>query len=108
MRCDVLGRVKEIAPFLLFEPDPYIVINREGRLFWMIDAFTYSDRYPYSKSYRLGDVSSLNYMRNSVKVVIDAYDGEVKFYVFEPDDPIIQTYPRMFPSLFHPGVRCPD
>ena len=107
MRRDVLGRVKEIAPFLLFEPDPYIVINREGRLFWMIDAFTYSDRYPYSKSYRLGDVS-LNYMRNSVKVVVDAYDGDVKFYVFEPDDPIVQTCSRMFPSLFHPSSEMPE
>ena len=107
MRRDVLGRVKEIAPFLLFEPDPYIVINREGRLFWMIDAFTYSDRYPYSKSYRLGDVS-LNYLRNSVKVVVDAYDGDVKFYVFEPEDPIVQTYSRMFPSLFHPSAEMPE
>jgi hypothetical protein len=100
MRRNVLNRVRQLAPFLLFESDPYIVIGRDGRLSWIIDGFTHSDRYPYSKSYRL-DGLDLNYIRNSVKVVIDAYEGDVKFYVFDPDDPIVKTYWNMFPTMFH-------
>jgi uncharacterized protein len=107
MRRNVLNRVRQIAPFLLFESDPYIVIGRDGRLSWMIDAFTHSDRYPYSKTYSLGGLN-LNYIRNSVKVVIDAYEGDVKFYVFDPDDPIIKTYWGMFPTMFHPSSEMPD
>ena len=74
-----------------------MVLGEDGRLYWMMDAFTTSDSYPYSTHYRLGD-SPINYMRNSVKVVIDAYDGTTTFYVFDPDDPIITAYRRIFPS----------
>ena len=105
---NIRDRVQQIAPFLLFEYDPYIVINREGRLFWIIDAFTYSNRYPYATAYPAGD-RSVNYIRNSVKAVIDAYDGTVNFYVFdEPEDPIIKVYQSIFPTLFHPKNEMPE
>jgi uncharacterized membrane protein (UPF0182 family) len=107
MRRNVRDRVKEIAPFLMLEQDPYIVINREGKLYWMIDAFTSSDRYPYSTEYRVQG-RNVNYMRNSVKAVVDAYDGTVKLYVFEPDDAIIKSYQNIFPSLFVAGSEMPE
>jgi uncharacterized protein len=107
MRRNVSERVKEIAPFLLFEEDPYMVISREGKLYWMIDGFTHSDRYPYSTEYRVAG-REVNYLRNSVKAVVDAYDGTVKFYVFEPDDPIIKSYQNIFPSLFVAGSEMAE
>ncbi|HWX42372.1 MAG TPA: UPF0182 family protein [Blastocatellia bacterium] len=105
-RRNVLERVRTIAPFLLFDKDPYIVIDGQGKLFWIIDAFTYSDRFPYSTAYQMGS-QSVNYIRNSVKVVVDAYQGDVKFYVFEPQDPIINSYESIFPQLFHPSSEMP-
>jgi uncharacterized membrane protein (UPF0182 family) len=114
---NVLDRVQRIAPFLTFDSDPYIVIDRAGKLFWLIDAFTYSANYPYSTPYPLGSTAgqsvttpslSVNYLRNSVKVVIDAYLGNVEFYVFRPDDPIVASYQKIFPSLFHPASEMPD
>jgi uncharacterized membrane protein (UPF0182 family) len=107
MRRNVSERVRQIAPFLLFEDDPYLVINREGRLYWIIDAFTYADQYPYSTAYQVAD-RNLNYIRNSVKAVVDAYDGSVKFYVFEPDDPIIRAYQDIFPDLFQAKSAMPE
>ncbi|HKP12724.1 MAG TPA: UPF0182 family protein, partial [Blastocatellia bacterium] len=104
---DVRSRVARVAPFLMFEDDPYVVINREGRLFWMIDGFTVSDRYPYSTAYDVGG-RRINYIRNSVKAVVDAYEGAVTFYVFEPNDPIIQVYQRIFPTLFRAADEMPD
>ncbi|HET9281243.1 MAG TPA: UPF0182 family protein [Candidatus Angelobacter sp.] len=110
MRRNVRDRVTELAPLLSYDSDPYMVVGDDGRLSWMMDAFTTSDSYPYSSHYRFGD-NSINYMRNSVKVVIDAYDGTTTFYVFEPQDPIIAAYRRLFPSLFKdasdmpPGLR---
>jgi uncharacterized membrane protein (UPF0182 family) len=88
-----------LAPFLTYDPDPYMVLGDNGRLSWIMDAFTVSDSYPYSTPYRL-DNNLINYMRNSVKVVIDAYDGTTTFYVFDKDDPIIEAYRRIFPTLF--------
>jgi len=107
IRRNVSERVKQIAPFLLFEDDPYIVIGRDGKLYWTIDAFTTSDQYPYSTAYHVAD-RSVNYIRNSVKAVVDAYDGSVTFYVFEPDDPIIRAYQDIFPDLFHPRSEMPE
>ncbi len=106
MRRNVRDRVSALAPFLTYDPDPYIVLGDDGRLFWMMDAFTTSDTYPYSSHYRLGD-DRINYMRNSVKVVVDAYDGTTTFYVFGPDDPIIAAYRRLFPSLFRDAAAMP-
>src|SRR6266849_2114143 len=98
MRRNIRDRVTALAPFLTYDPDPYIVLGDDGRLSWIMDAFTISDSYPYSTHYRLND-NSINYMRNSVKVVIDAYDGTTTFYVFDPEDPIIAAYRRIFPNL---------
>jgi uncharacterized protein len=106
MRRNVLDRVSTLAPFLTFDPDPYIVLGDDGRLSWVMDAFTVSDYYPYSTHYRLND-NSTNYVRNSVKVVIDAYDGTTTFYVFDTEDPIIAAYRRVFPALFKDGSLMP-
>jgi uncharacterized membrane protein (UPF0182 family) len=107
MRRNVRDRVQAIAPFLVFDGDPYIVIGEGGRLFWMMDAYTTSDRFPYSRPYRLGNMR-LNYMRNSVKAVVDAYDGSVRFYVFDPEDPVIGAYRNLFPTLFTDAADMPD
>ena len=106
MRRNIRERVRALAPFLLFDPDPYIVISKGGRLFWMMDAFTRSDMFPYSRHYRLGD-ERVNYLRNSVKVVVDAYDGTVRFYVFDGADPMIAAYRGLFPSLFVDAAKMP-
>jgi uncharacterized protein len=106
MRRNLRDRVSALAPFLTYEPDPYIVLGDDGRLSWIMDAFTVSDSYPYSTHYHLGN-NSINYMRNSVKVVIDAYDGTTTFYVFDKEDPIIAAYRRIFPSLFKDAAMMP-
>ena len=91
----VQERVAEIAPFLMLDSDPYLVAT-EDRLFWIQDAYTTTDRFPYSEPAEEG----FNYIRNSVKVTVDAFHGTVKFYIADPDDPLVNTYSRMFPSLF--------
>ncbi|MGA8087879.1 MAG: UPF0182 family protein [Terracidiphilus sp.] len=106
MRRNILDRVRTLAPFLTYDSDPYIVVGDDGRLSWMLDAFTTSDSYPYSTHYTLGN-DQINYMRNSVKVVIDAYNGTTTFYVFDPDDPIIATYRSIFPQLFKDASTMP-
>jgi uncharacterized protein len=106
MRRNVRDRVAALAPFLTYDSDPYIVIGDDGRLSWIMDAFTTSDSYPYSSHYALSN-SYINYMRNSVKVVMDAYDGATTFYVFDPQDPIITTYRRVFPGLFKDMAAMP-
>jgi uncharacterized protein len=106
MRRNVRDRVAALAPFLTYDSDPYIVVGDDGRLSWIMDAFTTSDSYPYSTHYPLGN-DSINYMRNSVKVVIDAYNGTTTFYVFDPQDPIITAYRRIFPALFKDAVAMP-
>jgi uncharacterized membrane protein (UPF0182 family) len=106
MRRNLRDRVSTLAPFLTYDPDPYIVLGDDGRLSWIMDGFTLSDSYPYSTHYRLGD-DLINYMRNSVKVVIDAYDGTTTFYVFDTEDPIIAAYRRIFPSLFKDASTMP-
>jgi uncharacterized membrane protein (UPF0182 family) len=106
MRRNVRDRVSALAPFLTYDPDPYVVLGDDGRLSWIMDAFTMSDSYPYSTHYRLGN-DLINYMRNSVKVVIDAYDGTTTFYVFDTDDPIIAAYRRIFPTLFKDASTMP-
>ena len=106
MRRNLRVRVSTLAPFLTYDPDPYIVLGDDGRLSWIMDAFTISDNYPYSTHYPLGD-GVVNYMRNSVKVVIDAYDGTTTFYVFDKEDPIIAAYRRIFPDLFKDASAMP-
>src|SRR5436309_7063839 len=106
MRRNVRDRVSALAPFLTYDSDPYIVLGDDGRLSWIMDAFTVSDSYPYSSHYHL-DRDPINYTRNSVKVVIDAYNGATTFYVFDKDDPIIAAYRRIFPSLFKDAATMP-
>ena len=106
MRRNVRDRVMTLAPLLTFDSDPYIVVGEDGRLSWMMDGFTTSDSYPYSSHYPLNG-SPINYMRNSVKAVIDAYDGTTTFYVFDEQDPVIAAYRQMFPSLFKDASAMP-
>src|SRR5712671_2073363 len=107
MRRNVRERVEALAGgFLTFDQDPYMVVGEDGRLRWIMDAFTTSDSYPYSRHYRLGR-RSINYIRNSVKAVIDAYDGTTTFYVFDSTDPIIDAYRGIFPSLFKDAAAMP-
>jgi len=98
---NIQERVNHLAPFLELDRDPYLVVM-DGRLFWIQDAYTTTDRYPYSKPYR-----DINYIRNSIKAVIDAYNGSVTFYVTDPDDALIQTYQAIFPELFVPAEQMP-
>jgi uncharacterized protein len=98
-------RVKKIAPFVTFDRDAYMVIAQGGRLFWMIDGYTTSDRFPYStRMPRRGT----NYIRNSVKAVVDAYNGTVDFYMSDPEDPIVRSYQKIFPDLFKPLEDMPE
>ena len=102
---DVVDRAKTLAPFLKFDQDPYPAVV-EGRVMWILDAYTSTDMFPYAqrvnpRAVRSGDLrSSLNYVRNSVKVVIDAYDGAPTFYIVDDDDPLAQSYRQQFPQLF--------
>jgi uncharacterized protein len=98
---NIQDRIETLAPFLQLDHDPYVVIS-DGRLYWMQDAYTTSDWFPYAQP--TGDI---NYIRNSVKVVIDAYNGTVTFYVMDAADPVIATYRRIFPALFKPFEAMP-
>jgi uncharacterized membrane protein (UPF0182 family) len=100
---NIQERVSHLAPFLKLDDDPYLVIS-EGKLYWIQDAYTITNRYPYSEPYS----RDINYIRNSVKVVIDAYDGSVTFYVINPDDTLIQTYEKIFPGMFTSIDKLPD
>jgi len=106
MRRTVRERVTALAPFLTFDQDPYIVVGDDGRLSWILDAFTQSDSYPYSTHYSV-DGQPINYMRNSVKVVVDAYDGTTTFYVFDSQDPILAAWRAIFPGLFKDAAAMP-
>jgi uncharacterized membrane protein (UPF0182 family) len=102
----IQDRVRMVAPFLELDRDPYLVVS-EGRLLWMYDAYTVSDQFPYSKRIKLGS-NDLNYIRNSVKIVIDAYEGSMKFYIADSEDPIILTYRKIFPDLFKDMNEMPE
>ncbi len=94
-------RIAHIAPFLTLDRDPYLVLA-DGRLYWIVDAYTTSAGYPYSRP-----LEGLNYIRNSVKVVVDAYNGTTRLYLVDPSDPLAQTYARIFPGLFRPLAELP-
>jgi hypothetical protein len=99
----VAERVQRIAPFFRYDRDPYLVVTDDGRLVWILDGYTTTDRYPYSEPVRgVG-----NYMRNSLKVTVDAYHGTVTFYLADPTDPIVQAYARGFPGLLQPLAQMP-
>ncbi len=104
----ITDRDQKIAPFLMYDSDPYLVVGGDGRLYWIHDAYTTSNMFPYSQPLtQSAESRGLNYIRNSVKVVIDAYNGSVSYYVTDPSDPIIQTYEKIFPTLFKPLSRMP-
>ncbi len=104
----ITTRDRTIAPFLTYDRDPYLVVGGDGRLYWIHDAYTTTNMFPYSEpvSQTIGE-RGLNYIRNSVKVVIDAYNGDVTYYVVDPSDPLIQTYEKIFPRLFKPLSAMP-
>jgi uncharacterized protein len=116
---DIIERVPRAAPFLRFDGDPYAAIV-DGRIKWIWDAYTTSDQYPYSQPLEMSDVASqttadipalsgtVNYIRNSVKVVVDAYDGTIKYYLADPDDPIALAWRNAFPNLFTPMDQASD
>ena len=105
---NVSGRLDHLAGFIEWEPDPYLFITEEGRLLWIVDGYTISDGHPYSTLVRRSELARpFNYIRNSVKATIDAYDGTTTLYVFEPNDPIIQVYRNLFPTLFKNHSEMP-
>ena len=112
-RRDIRDRLQTVAPFVQQDSDPYLVLNPDnGKLVWVVDCYTISDRYPYSTPNKQ-DVTSTqfiatNYMRNSVKATIDAYDGAINLYVSDPNDPIAETYGRIFPGLLKPLSSLPS
>jgi len=95
-------RVNAIAPFIFYDPDPYMVVA-DNRLFWIMDGYTIASSYPYSES-----LEGINYIRNSVKVVIDAYNGDLSYYIMDKEEPVISTYRSIFPSLFKDFSQMPD
>ncbi|AAK77997.1 hypothetical protein BJV85_000151 [Clostridium acetobutylicum] len=98
---NIMDRLNKIAPFLSYDKDPYVVLSG-GKLFWIVDAYTTSDRFPYSQPY-----NNVNYIRNSVKVVIDAVDGTTNFYIVDKNDPIANSYSKIFPGLFKDVSQVP-
>jgi len=107
IRRKVQDRLQELAGFLQWDSDPYLVITDSGRLVWMVDGYTTSDAHPYSRAVDMPEVGAVNYIRNAVKATVDAYDGETHLYIFAPDDPIIDSYQRLFPNLFLPASSMP-
>lgn len=103
----VLDRLGTLAEFIRWDSDPYMVIDQSGRLKWIVDGYMTSDAFPYSREVQEADQEPFNYIRNSVKATIDAYDGAVHLYVFDPADPLIQAYQRLFPDLFAPASAMP-
>lgn len=99
---NIHDRVRKLAPFLRYDSDPYIVVS-DGRLFWVQDAYTATNSYPYS-----APLGNINYIRNSVKVIVDAYNGTVNYYIIDPDDPLVATYSNIFPELFSPIEEMPE
>ncbi|MGI6727138.1 MAG: UPF0182 family protein [Anaerovoracaceae bacterium] len=102
---NIKERIQTIAPFLSYDADPYIV-TANGKLYWMLDAYTYSSYYPYSEPF--SDKSDVNYIRNSIKVVVDAYNGDTKFYLVDSADPIANTLKKIYPKLFRDFEEMPD
>jgi len=109
-RRNITERISTLTPFLLLDPNPYSVVTPE-RIYWIQDAYTHSSWYPYSRPYdgQFDDYNrNFNYIRNSVKIVVDAYDGSVNYYVADRNDPIIQAYARIYPDLFKEFEQMPD
>jgi len=102
---NIVERIRKIAPYLAFDGDPYLVIDKEGNLFWIQDAYTYTNKYPYSQPF---DDWGNNYLRNSVKITTNAYTGELNFYIADGTDPIVKTLGKIFPELYKSIDQMPD
>ncbi len=107
MHRQISERISHLTPFLHFDHDPYLVVA-DGRLHWMIDAYTTSNKHPYSEPVRVGRSLRLNYIRNSVKVVVDAYNGSVDYFISDTEDPLIRVYGKIFPGVFKPLEEMPE
>ncbi|GAA0127079.1 UPF0182 family protein [Clostridium sp. ATCC 25772] len=99
---NIMERAKKIAPFIKYDKDPYIVVE-DGKLYWILDGYTVSNKFPFSQP-----IDGINYIRNSVKVIVDAYDGTTNFYISDSSDPIAQTYAKIFPELFKSIDKVPS
>lgn len=104
LRRNIQDRISALAPFLTLDRDPYMVLRADGRLAWIQDAYTTTDRYPYAEA----TTDGINYIRNSVKIVLDAYDGNVDFYVADDDDPVLGAWRRAFPAMWKPVAEMPE
>jgi uncharacterized membrane protein (UPF0182 family) len=102
---NIAQRVREIMPYLAYDDNPYIV-TVDGKLYWIIDAYTTSSKYPYSEPFTAA--GTVNYIRNSVKVVVDAYNGDTDYYLVDDKDPVANTFMNIYPKLFHPFEEMPD
>lgn len=107
IRRNVRDRLQRLAGFITWDGDPYLVLTESGRLVWTVDGYTTSSAHPYSRWINLAGVGQINYMRNAVKATVDAYDGDTHLYIFDPSDPIIRAYQRLFPQLFQPASAMP-
>ena len=106
MRRNIRERVRALAPFLAYDEDPYIVVREDGGLSWIMDAYAISASYPYARHHAFGN-ARVNYVRNSAKVVVDAYTGAVNFYVFDSEDAVLAAYRSLFPALFRDAASMP-
>ena len=105
---NITERAAAIAPFLSYDRQPYAVVGKNGRLYWIQDAYTTSNMFPYSEPISRNPIKrGVNYIQNSVKILIDAYNGDVTFYVVNPKDPLLQTYEKIYPKLFKPYSEMP-
>ncbi len=107
IRRNIRRRLETLAGFIAWDPDPYLVLTDDGRLVWTVDGYTTSRAHPYAQSVTVQGLGTVNYIRNAVKATVDAYTGEAKLYVFEPSDPIIQAYQRLFPELLLAATEMP-
>lgn len=97
---NILDRAKSVLPYIKYDNSPYMIINDEGKQYWVIDGYTTSNFYPFSQKSNLTDLQEINYIRNSIKVIVDAYDGTMKFYITDRNDPIAMAYNNLYPTLF--------
>lgn len=104
---NIMDIVRALTPFLEFDNDPYLFLS-DGKLYWMIDAYTITDQFPYSNPIVLGRNKNVNYIRNSVKIIIDAYNGKVNYYIADSNDPLIKTYSNIFPNFFRGIKEMPE
>ncbi len=108
---NIIDRAKKIMPYLIYDEEPYLVIGDDNNLYWVIDAYTISNEYPYSQRTKIQYEDStleINYIRNSVKVIVDAYNGDIDFYITDKTDPIIMVYNNMYEGLFKDGSEIPE